>query len=366
MTTQTWIFFVLGFIALLVGAEFLVRGASKMAARLGISPLVIGLTVVAFGTSSPELAVSVQGAWSGAAAVSLGNVLGSNVFNILLVLGLSSLVAPLMVARQLVRIEVPLMIVSTLALAFFVRDGVLDRFDGALLFITVVIYTIYAVRSSRAESRLTEDVSGSAESREEDETAASLPLQILFLVVGFIMLMVGSDWLVQGAVTIATAMGLSERVIALTLVAAGTSLPEIATSVMASVRGERDIAVGNAIGSNLFNLLTVLGFAALVAPEGIAAGAGVLDFDLPVALFVALICWPIFVRSFVISRMDGVLLCGLYLLYMVYLAATTGEVSWQAELHAFISSILVPALLTILGIMAFLGIRKRARGDSTR
>ena len=366
MTTETWIFFILGFVALLVGAEFLVRGASNLAARLGISPLVIGLTVVAFGTSSPELAVSVQGAWSGAAAVSLGNVLGSNVFNILLVLGLSALVAPLVVARQLVRVEVPLMIVATLAVAFFVRDGVLDRMDGGFLFVTVVFYTVYAIRSSRAESRQIEAVIEESGAAVERSSNASLPLQLLSLVGGFITLMTGSEWLVAGAVTIATEMGLSERVIALTLVAAGTSLPEIATSVMASVRGEREIAVGNAIGSNLFNLLTVLGLAALVAPDGIAAGAGVLDFDLPVAFGVALICWPIFVRSFVISRLDGVLLCGLYVLYMVYLAAMTSEVAWQGQLQGFVSWLLIPALVTLLSVSAFWGIRKRAQQSATQ
>lgn len=359
MTTQTWIFFILGFVGLLVGAEFLVRGASQLAARLGISPLVIGLTVVAFGTSSPELAVSVQGAWSGAAAVSLGNVLGSNVFNILLVLGLSAVVAPLVVAHQLVRIEVPLMIASTAGVAFLVRDGVLDRTDGLLLFTTVVVYTTYAIRSSRAESRNAEASAGDEMPTAEGGTGASLGMQLLMLVGGLIMLMVGSDWLVEGAVAIATSVGLSERVIALTLVAAGTSLPEVATSVMASVRGEREIAVGNAIGSNLFNLLTVLGFAALVAPNGIEAGAGVLDFDLPIAFAVAVICWPIFVRSFIISRADGVLLCGLYVLYVVYLVATTSGAAWEGLLADAMIWGIGPLIALVLSGLAFRGIRAR-------
>lgn len=358
MDTFTLVRFVVGLLLLLAGAEALVRGASSLARAVGISPLVVGLTVVAFGTSAPELAVTVQGAMAGAADVSLGNVLGSNVFNVLGVLGISALTAPLVVARQLVRLEVPLMIGATLAVAWLAGDGVLDRGDGALLFGAVLLYTTYAIWRSRAEAR-------AAREAHADEATGEVPakpwyIQILLILVGLALLVIGADWLVAGAVAVATWLGLSERVIALTLIAAGTSLPEVATSVMASFRGERDIAVGNAIGSNLFNLLTVLGISSLVSPGGIAASGGALSFDLPMALAVATLCLPLFLRAYVVSRLEGALLLFYYAVYVTYLVLRASDHPATEGVVVWFGSGLIPLSALVLVIGAARGVRRRA------
>lgn len=299
----------------MVGAELLVRGASRLAAAAGISPLVIGLTVVAFGTSAPEMAVSVKAALGGQADVALGNVIGSNTFNVLFILGLSAAIAPLAVASQLIRVDVPLTIgVSSLVL-LLAWDGTLGRVDGAVLFSGILIYTgllLYAAKGRQAV----------------DAEQAKAPRGLLgaagLSLAGLGLLVWGSDLLVNGAVAIAEALGVSNLVIGLTIVAAGTSLPELVTSVVASVRGERDIAVGNVVGSNLFNLLGVLGAGALAAPAGIAVEPSVLAFDLPVMLAVSAACLPIFFTGMTIARWEGLLLLGFYAAYTTYviLAAT--------------------------------------------
>lgn len=362
MSAVTLILFLLGLVLLLVGAELLVRGASRLAALVGISPLVIGLTVVAFGTSSPELAVSVQGAWSGAADVSLGNVLGSNVFNVLFVLGVSALAAPLVVAQQLVRVEVPLMIGATAAVLLMALDGSIGRIDGAILAAGVLSYVVYAVRKSRKETQAVKEEY--AEYEERPKGALGILAQLLFIVVGLAMLVLGSRWLVSGAVEIATALGLSERVIALTLVAAGTSLPEVATSVMASLRGERDIAVGNAIGSNLFNLLAVLGLSSLVSPAGIAASAGAVQFDLPVALAVAVACLPVFFRSYMISRWEGGLFFAYYIVYVTYLLLRTAEHRLLEPFTFGMLFFVLPLTAITLVVVAWRGWRLRSRAGA--
>ena len=363
MSLVTLLLFVAGLVLLLVGAELLVKGASRLAALVGISPLVIGLTVVAFGTSAPELAVSVQGAWTGAADVALGNVLGSNVFNVLFVLGLSALVAPLVVAQQLVRVEVPLMIVATVAVFLMALDRNIGRIDGALLAGGILAYTVYAVRKSRRETKAVQE-EYAQEVDGKPRGAAGIALQVGFLVVGLAMLVLGSGWLVDGAVAIATALGLSERVIALTLVAAGTSLPEVATSVMASARGERDIAVGNAIGSNLFNLLSVLGCSALVAPAGIAAAEGSIVFDLPVAIGVAVACLPIFFRDYRISRWEGGLFFGYYVLYVAYLFVRISEHPLLGPFTVAMLGFVLPLTAITLVVVAWRGWRARRAAEA--
>jgi cation:H+ antiporter len=309
-----------GGVFLLVGAESLVRGASRLAGLLGIPPLIIGLTIVAYGTSAPELAVSVQSTLGGQSNIALGNVIGSNIFNVLMILGISAIVAPLQVAQQLIRLDVPIMIgISGLTLLFSL-DGHLQPSDGVILVIGSVAYTLFLLYQSRRETDA--DVQAEYEMEYGDKSTARLAWlhHLGWLVVGAVVLVLGSRLFVAGAVEIADAMGISQVVIGLTIVAAGTSLPELATSMVATFRGERDIAVGNVVGSNIFNLLTVIGVASLTAGgSGLAVPPAVLNFDLPIMLAVAVACIPIFVTGNVISRWEGFLFVGYYAAYAAFL-----------------------------------------------
>ena len=313
MTLMTFILLLAGLAILVYGAELLVRGASALAASVGISPLVVGLTVVAFGTSSPELAVSVLSAWNDQPGIALGNVVGSNICNVLLILGLSAVVAPLVVARQVVRLEVPIMIGTSLLLLLCTLDGAIARWEGTLLFAGVVGYTVWTVRRSRRELR-----------EQADADAAAVPTssrarQAAEILGGLALLGVGSNWLVDSAVVIAKNLGVSDLVIGLTIIAIGTSLPELATSVLASLRGQRDIAVGNVVGSNIFNILAVLGLTTLVAPAGLPVPPAALTFDLPVMLAVAVACLPIFLTGHRIDRWEGLLFLGYYAAYLLFM-----------------------------------------------
>jgi cation:H+ antiporter len=311
--------FIPGLVLLIGGAELLVRGASRLAVAMGISPLVVGLTVVAYGTSAPELAVSIQSSFVGQANLALGNVVGSNVANVLFILGLSALISPLAVSWQLIRFDVPLMIGISVVLLLLGIDGVIGRLDGSMLFAGAVIYTTWLIYQSRKETR-------QAQEEAQDYTGPPAPLSpmnvltYLGLIVGGLgLLVLGSRWLVDSAVTFARMFGISELIIGLTIVAVGTSLPEVATSIMASLRGQRDIAVGNVVGSNIFNILSVIGLASIVAPAGIAVPAAALHFDIPVMIGVAVACLPIFFTGQVIARWEGGLFLGYYVAYLIYL-----------------------------------------------
>jgi cation:H+ antiporter len=311
---------VAGLVMLFTGAEALVRGASRLAAALGLSPLVIGLTVVAYGTSAPELAVSVQSALAAQPDVAVGNVVGSNIFNVLFILGASALIVPLAVSQRLVRLDVPIMIgVSLLALALAL-DGRVSRWDGLLLAAGAVAYTVLAVRLGRREPPEVEDEYAREFGRGKASGARQVATQIALIVGGLGLLVIGARWLVESAVVLARALGVSELIIGLTLVAAGTSLPEVATSIVAAVRGERDIAVGNVVGSNIFNVLCVLGVAALAAPEGLPVSPALVRFDIPVMIAVAVACLPIFFTGHLIARWEGAVFLGYYVAYVLYLA----------------------------------------------
>lgn len=323
---MVYLLFVAGIGLLIVGAEALVRGASRLAATLGIAPLVIGLTIVAFGTSAPELAVSIKAVYSDQAAIAVGNVIGSNIFNVLLILGISALIGPLSVSRRLIRYDVPLMIGLSVVVLLLGLDLIYDRIDGLLLFGGLVVYSFLLMRLPRRKNA---DVPpGIADDLERtDRDRGGWVFNVSAVVVGLGLLILGSQWLVDSAVTIATAMGVSDLVIALTVIAAGTSLPEVVTSVVASLRGERDIAVGNVVGSNLFNIMGVLGLAVLIAPAGITISPAVTNFDLPVMIAVAFACLPIFFTGGVISRWEGAVLIAYYAAYTTYLifAATAHD-----------------------------------------
>ena len=327
MTLMILVYLIAGLVLLVAGAEVLVRGAAKLAAQFGIPPLIIGLTVVAFGTSAPETAVSVQAAYNNSGDLAIGNVIGSNIANVLLILGMTALVAPLIVSRQLIRLDVPIMIGASLVVYALAWDGSLSRLDGALLFAGVLSYTAFLIVSSRKDKTAPAD-DEFAKDFGLDETPKPHATAINFglLVAGLVLLVAGSNFLVEGAVGLARALGLSELVIGLTVVAIGTSLPELATSIMAAIKGERDIAVGNIVGSNIFNLLCVLGLASLVSPSAIPVAANALAFDFPVMIAVALACLPIFFTGYRINRWEGLLFLAYYLAYTAYLVlSSTGR-----------------------------------------
>ena len=359
MTLSIALFLVLGLVIMIWGAEWLVRGASRLATSFGISPLVVGLTVVAFGTSSPELAVSVMSAFKGQADLALGNVVGSNIFNVLLILGISAVIVPLIVAQQLVRFDVPVMIAVSLLILPMGLDGSIGRIDGVFLFAGAIAYTAFLIRQSRKES--SEEVKAEYDSEFGEKAPSSLLKNLGLIVAGLVGLVLGSKWLVSSAVAIAQAFGVSELVIGLTIVAAGTSMPEVATSIVAAVKGERDIAVGNVVGSNIFNLLCVLGLSSLVAPAGITVSEAALRFDIPVMIAVAVACLPVFFAGYRISRFNGAAFLFFYVAYLLYLifTATNHEALGTLRMAMLYFILPITALTLIVITVREIALRKK-------
>jgi len=331
-----------GLLTLIVGADLLVRGAVKLAAAVGVSGLTIGLTVVAFGTSAPELAVSARAALSGQAGIAMGNVVGSNIFNVLFILGLSATIVPLTVSRQLIRMDVPIMIVITGLVYGMALDGRISQVEGTVLLVGVLVYTLWTVWQG-------------GKSQEQESTQLSVSktgfwqiiLCLSWVGIGLAFLVIGARWLVDGAVDLARSLGVSEQMVGLTIVAAGTSMPEVVTSIMASVKGERDIAVGNVVGSNIFNLLGVLGVAGVIAPIDVSDQT--LWADLPIMLAVAMACFPIFLTGQKIARWEGVLFLGYYLFYMAFLVLTATGASLKVFQIAMLA-VVIPLTVLTLGI----------------
>lgn len=343
----------LGLALLVVGAEGFVRGAAKLAAVIGLSPLIIGLTVVSYGTGAPELAVSMQASYGGQAQIALGNVIGSNVFNILMTLGIASLVVPLTVAQQLIRLDVPIMIGVTSLMLLFSLNGTLSQFEGAILLLGSVIYTLFLIFQSRKES----DAEVQAEYAEEygnpgRHSWGQVVRYVLMLGVGLGLLIVGAKLLVYGATAFAEAIGVSQLIIGLTIVAVGTSLPELAISVVACWRGERDIAVGNVVGSNIFNILTVLGATAVISDIPISSAA--IRFDMPVMLATAIACLPIFYTGNRISRWEGILFISYYVAYTVYLGL---DAVGHDQLGLF-SNMMLLFVIPLTGITLLIAIKR--------
>ncbi len=355
----TTFFFLAGVALLIVGAEALVRGASRLAAAVGVSPLIIGLTVVAFGTSAPEFAVSFNAAMVDQAGITIGNIVGSNICNILFILGLSAVAAPLVVSQQLIRLDVPLMIGASLLAWGLGADGDYGRLDGVLLFGGLLAYLVFLARMSRRErpeilDEYTREY-GAATPPGRHRTLQYLGL----IVVGLAMLILGSKWLVDSAVILARLLGVSELIVGLTVVALGTSLPEVVTSVVASLRGERDIAVGNLVGSNLFNVLGVLGLTGLLSPSPIAVTAGALNFDMPVMVAVAVACFPIMFANNLVTRAEGGLLVAFYAAYVYYIFLTATSHESQPLFGAAMLYGVLPLTAVILLMQTGGGLRAR-------
>ncbi|WNB86486.1 calcium/sodium antiporter [Cellulomonas sp. ATA003] len=327
---------VAGLVLLVLGGELLVRGASALARRMGISSLVVGLTVVSAATSAPELAVTVGAVLRDEPGLAVGNVVGSNIVNVLLILGVSALVIPLAVKQRLVRFDVPVMVALCIALLLVSLDGRISAVDGLILFCAVIAHTVWTVVVGRSETRVPARGAVPAEGssvpdatgrREEPPPPASTGRSLLLVVLGIAMLVAGATVLVEGAVNIATGLGVSSLVVGLTVVAVGTSLPELATSIIAVRRGERDLAVGNVVGSNIFNVGVVLGLPALISLEGIPVAGAAVAFDMPVMIAAALALLPVAFTGFAVARWEGALFVALYLAYTGYvvLAATAHD-----------------------------------------
>jgi cation:H+ antiporter len=335
----TVLFFIGGLVLLLFGANALVNGASKLSMSLGISPLVVGLTVVAFGTSAPEMAVTVDAVLGGTGDVALGNVIGSNVFNILVVLGLSALVIPLTVHAQVIRQEMPIMLGSGFLLLAMGLDGTISLLEGVALLVLLVLYTTFLiVQARRAPPEEAQEFVDEIQPAKPGGFDSRWYGQAIFIIAGLVMLVLGSNWLVESSVTFARAFGISELVIGLTVVAAGTSLPEVATSLAAALKGERDMAVGNVVGSCIFNTLGCIGLAGIVSGAGgLAFAPSALNFDIWIMLAAFLACLPVFLSGRVIARWEGAVFFAYYAAYVVFLIMRSQE---HAALPVFSTAML--------------------------
>lgn len=342
-----------GFIGLILGGELLVRAASALASVMRISPLVIGLTVVAFGTSAPELAVTVQSAWADAADLAVGNVVGSNIANVLLVLGLAALIAPLSVHSRVVRIDVPLVVLASAGLWLMSLDGRVGRFDGLLLCTLLAAYLVWSVRQGKQEAREVQAELAQLVPLPADRGILGGVRHLLVLLVGLILLTMGARLLVMGAVDIARVLGVGELVVGLTVVAIGTSLPEVVTSVLASLRGQRDIAVGNVIGSNLFNILAVLGIGSLVAPSGIPVPRAALAMDLPIMIATAVVCLPIFFTGMRIDRLEGAAFLGYFVAYIAYVGMRATQAPFVSRFEIAMIAFVIPLTLLAIGFSLY-------------
>lgn len=315
----------IGFVLLYYGADWLVKGSSSLARSLGVTPIVIGLTVVAFGTSTPELVVSVVSAVKAKSMIAVGNVVGSNICNIALVLGASALFQPITSHPSAVRRDIPIMLAISLYLLVLSANSVIGRIEGVSLFTGVVLYTFLNYFWVRQDTGTTQGDRGYALASEVEEIVyiyiSSRAKQLLMIAVGITGVVVGAEFVVDAAVIVMTALGVSEKFIGLTIVAFGTSLPELATSVVAAIRKEMDISIGNLVGSNVFNLLSVLGVAAMVRPIIIPGGffySG-LWVDYLVMLGISALPWIIMRKTLTVNRKGGGVLLGCYAAYLAYL-----------------------------------------------
>jgi len=306
------ILIVVGFVLLYYGAEWLVAGGASFAVKAGVTPLVVGLTVVAFGTSCPELVVSIDAAIGHHGEISIGNIVGSNIFNIAFILGISAVIRPLKVQMQLIRFDTPIMIAVSILFVLFFLDKKINRIEGLFLFIGIIAYTVTVVRMARKEVKKNRADGLSIEVHSEYGTVVC----IFFIVAGLVALVAGARVFVDGSVMIAQKFGISEAVIGLTIVAAGTSLPELATSVMASIKKQADISIGNIVGSNIFNILCIVGIAGMIEP---ISAPGISNSDIGVMVFTSVLLFPLMKTGFTISRLEGAALIIIYIGYLCYL-----------------------------------------------
>lgn len=335
------LWFAAGLIALIGGAELLVRYVSKLALKIGVSKLVIALTVVAFGTSAPELAVSIQASVDGQTDLMLGNIVGSNISNTLFILGLSALFIPLKVHKNLIKSDVPIMLGVTVLIYVLSLNGILSFWESGLLVFLLVSYLFFLSRKKGHA-----DVPTINESKDE---GGNLFVNILFSLLGLALLVTGARWLISSSLIFAEMAGISELIVGLTVVAIGTSLPEIVTALVAAIRGERDIAVGSVVGSNILNFLAVLGFSGLFSTDSIPVQQSLLDFDFLVLIGASIICLPIFYTGHKIVRWEGGFFLFFYFTYLFYLfLSTTDHQFLDVFINVMIFFVMPVAVITIL------------------
>ena len=298
---------------LFVGAEGLVRGSSALALRAGLSPLIVGLTIVAFGTSSPELVVSVKAGLSQQGDIAVGNVVGSNIFNIAFILGITALVCPTPVHRQIIKVDAPIALAAALLVVFLLVDHTLGRVEGGLLFFGIIMYTCVNVVLARKEGT---GIIAVPEGSSAPILSRHWVADLAIILGGLVVLVIGSRLLVEHSVNLAKGFGISEAVIGLTIVAAGTSMPELATSLVAAIRRQPDIAIGNVVGSNIFNILGILGLASVVTPIS-SPGISTLDYATMIVFTVVLI--PMLYTGKILNRLEGGVLLLLYVAYVFIL-----------------------------------------------
>jgi len=318
--------FLAGLAALIVGAEMVLRGGARFAALMGIRPLVIGLTVVSIGTSMPELAVGITAGLEGSGSIVVGNIAGTNMVNILFILGLSALFRPLMLHLQVIKLDLPMMILAAGMMAGLAGDGVLSAGDGVLLLAGAILYTILLLRrheSAAVEEEFEDMCAGglevSCQAGPKRSASRARLKNALLLAVGMGISVIGAQWAVHGAVEMARSLQISEAIIGLTVVAIGTSSPELVTTAIATVRNERDVAVGNLLGSSIYNILVILGLTCIASPGGLAVERQLLMLDIPLMAGVALACVPVFWSGKRISRLEGGLGVAAYLIYLLWL-----------------------------------------------
>lgn len=379
----------LGLVLLVAGGELLVRGASGLATRIGMSSLVVGLTVVAFATSAPELAVTLGAVMGGEPGLAVGNVVGSNIANVLMILGSSAIILPLLVKVQLVRIDIPFMAALSILFLLLAIDGGFSRVDGLILLVLLVLYIAVAIILSRRDGHVddlrgpgasiatasagrvgqTARTSGDTmtEAVEDVEARGSIGRDLVLVLIGVVLLVVGANILVKGATGIATAFGVSDLIVGLTVVAIGTSLPELATSIVAVRRGQRDLAVGNVVGSNIFNIGAVAGLAAMISPTGLPVPESALALDIPLMIAASVVLLPLAFTGSVIARWEGGLLVALYVSYLLYTVLAAAErpilQGFTTVMLWFITPLVV---LTVISTVVHEISRRRAVAAQTR
>jgi cation:H+ antiporter len=311
--------FAIGLLVLIWGAELLTRGGVMLARQLGIAPIIIGLTIVAIGTSAPELAVGIDAALMGNGALAVGNIAGTNTVNVLLILGFSALLRPLALQRDTITLDLPAMLAAGTLMLLLTLDGGLSRLDGGLLLLTGIVYTALVVRSARRSRRLVRIEAPHPEDDSGVKDGRRTALSVARLAAGIVLVVVSADWLVTGAVGLARLWGVSDAFIGLTIVAIGTSAPELVTTVMSTIRGDRDVAIGNLIGSSVYNICAILGVTCLVTAGGIPVPNELIWMDIPVMAAVALVCVPVFFSGREVSRVEGGLFVTAYAGYLAIL-----------------------------------------------
>ena len=356
--------FLVGLVLLVFGAELLVRQAARIAQNFGIAPVVVGLTVVAFGTSAPELAIGLQSTLAGSGDIAIGNVVGSNIANILLILGISATITPMLVAQQLIRFDVPIMIGASFLFYWMSWNGIISRTEGVILALLLVAYIAFVVIQARRSSYMVTREYEESLAETGAEVRGCIVTRLAILVAGLLVMVLGARLLVGSASDIARSLGVSELIIGLTIVAIGTSAPELATSIVASLRGQRDIAVGNVVGSNIFNLLFVLGTTAVASPKALVVSPPALAFDIPFMCAVGLACLPVFFAGSAVRRPEGLIFLAYYAAYTAYLYMSAASLELLPRFSRVMLVYVVP--LTVLGIgLAVAAEIRRRRAPAT-